>query len=96
MAETITAIVSGLGTAAGVARYLPGGWEVVIAAEGNQRVLALIKGPRENGGWGFENYVQPRLGSGNYGVFEVDPDAGYVAVSGARAIARRELQTEEA
>lgn len=83
----VTAIVSGLGTADGVSRYLPDGWSVVISAEGNQRVLALIEG-EDVGGWGFGNYVAPRLQSGNYGVFAIDPDAGYVAVSGARALVR--------
>lgn len=86
-----TALVSGLGTAEGVARYLPSHWKVTVAAEGNGRVLAMIEGHDgdEASGWTFHDYVQPRLASGNYGVWEGDADLIYVAVSGARGLQPR-------
>lgn len=73
MTETPTryAQVTGPGiTEAAVAAYLPAGYEVtgsVETARGDQPggLCVLIEG-KDNAGWTLEDYVIPRLASGNY------------------------------
>lgn len=87
MNEKTAAVVSGVGTAEAVARYLPANYKIVIAAEGNGRVLAMVEGTDE-AGWTLDDYVLPRLASGLYVGAEMDANTAYLVVSGARALVR--------
>lgn len=88
-----TAIVSGVGTADAVSKYLPEAYKVVSAAEANGRVLCLIEG-EDKAGWTLDGYVAPRLQSGLYSCIEADSLAAHLAILGAKALVKRDYERE--
>lgn len=49
-----------------VARYLPSGYEATILPSGR-----IVLEGKDDAGWTMDDYVLPRLGSGNYWFTEV-------------------------
>jgi hypothetical protein len=54
-----------------IARYLPSNYRVLGQFQEGSRQVVLIAGTDRHG-WTLDDYVAPRLGSGLYGMQEID------------------------